>query len=90
MAGKTIISYKHISKNLQRGLRQQRHMLAVGQGLMVLFVVSSFRCSNTNPQTLGLLHTEETAATEERKAGSVYSQENNFHNLCSRHENRVS
>lgn len=43
MAGRTIISYKCISKNLQRGLGQQRHVLAVGQGLTVLFMLSSLK-----------------------------------------------
>ncbi|KAK4827519.1 hypothetical protein QYF61_018845 [Mycteria americana] len=33
MASRTITSYKRISKNLQRGLGQQRHILAVDQGL---------------------------------------------------------
>lgn len=89
MAGRTIMSYKRISKNLHRGLGQQRHIVAVSQGLTVLFRVSSFRCSNTNPQTLGLSHIEKTSGTVQRKKGCVCSQENNIHNLCPSQENRV-
>lgn len=62
----------------------------LSEGGTFLLLVSSLRCSNTNPQTLWLLHREETAATGERTKGSVCSKENNIHNLCSRQENRVS
>lgn len=90
MAGRIIMSYKCINKNLWRGFGQQRHILAIECGGSVLFLVSSLRCSNTNPQTLWLWHREETATTGERMKGSACSQENNIYNLCSRQENRVS
>lgn len=89
MAGRTIMSYKHISKDLQRGLGQQRHILAVSQALTVLFIILSFRCSNTNPQTLGLSHRRNSGHCGEEKKGCVCSQENNIHNLCPRQESRV-
>lgn len=62
----------------------------VEEGGTFLLLVSLLRCSNTIPQTLWLLHRQETVATGERTKGSVCSQENNIHNFCSRQENRVS